>query len=59
MIQMPKIKSAERNKQLPPTRVSEKELTIIQRKADELNMTLSDYIRLVAINSKIKIEVKK
>lgn len=56
---MPKIKSAERNKQLPPTRVSEEELTIIQRKADELNMALSDYIRLVTINSKIKIEVKK
>jgi len=39
-------------------RVSEEEYKKIEKKAEKLSINLSDYIRLVCLNSEINIETK-
>lgn len=56
---MPKINSPERSERIPPVRVTPEELQEIQKRAEDLSMTLSEYIRFVALNAVVKVETKK
>lgn len=48
-----------RKKQLPPVKVTEEEFAKIAAKAQEVDLTLSGYIRFVLLNAEIKIETIK
>jgi len=52
-----KIMSNKRDKSIY-VRVSEEEYKKIEKKAEKLSINLSDYIRLVCLNSEINIETK-
>jgi hypothetical protein len=56
---MPKIKNMERTDKLPPVRVTQEEYQIIMTNAESVNMNLSEYIRFVALKSKIIVKAVK
>jgi hypothetical protein len=55
---MPKTYSERRNTQIPPIKVTEEQKAIIEAKAAALDMTVADYIRLVALHAEINIKIK-